>query len=205
MGKVKDITYRAGGATWFVVSGHYKSTGNDPPLIYYAKFMFSSDLDRVAGFEITYSVWEKSRMDSVVDHIEAEFSHPLVPWAPIKRAEAAAWFRKLGNARDQSPQFSGGGRYEAATVSVPMQRVEGPISANSSCGLVRGAVHRLVAILQFGSSRTVASIDSMSPCVGLISPARGRERNHPIATIIIAEGGIVPAGASQWVSSGLSS
>lgn len=71
-GEIKDITYRAGGRNWFVLSGHY--AGDD--LIYYAKYIFSPDLRKVAGFEISYAVAEKSRMDPIVDHLEASFHGP---------------------------------------------------------------------------------------------------------------------------------
>jgi len=72
VGEIKDITYRAGGRNWFVLSGHY--TGDD--LIYHAKYIFSPDLRKVAGFEISYAVAEKSRMDPIVDHLEASFHGP---------------------------------------------------------------------------------------------------------------------------------
>jgi hypothetical protein len=71
-GEIKDITYRAGGRNWFVLSGHY--TGDD--LIYYAKYIFSSDLGAVSGFEISYAVAEKSKMDPIVVRLEASFRGP---------------------------------------------------------------------------------------------------------------------------------
>jgi hypothetical protein len=71
-GEIKDITYRAGGRNWFVLSGHYTGDG----LIYYAKYIFSPDLSAVAGFEISYAVAEKSRMDPIVDRLEASFRRP---------------------------------------------------------------------------------------------------------------------------------
>lgn len=67
-GEIKDITYRASGQSWFVISGHYAS-GN-PPLIYYAKYMFSAGGSAVAGFEVSYPVDEKVRMDPIVTHFE---------------------------------------------------------------------------------------------------------------------------------------
>jgi len=70
-GEIKDITYRAAGRTWFVISGHY-ANGN-PALIYYAKYIFFDDFQSVAGFEISYSVKEKLRMDPIVEHLQATF------------------------------------------------------------------------------------------------------------------------------------
>ena len=69
--RIGDITYKAVGSTWFAISGHYTREGNDPgTLIYYAKFVFSPDLSRFAAFEISYSVAEKPRMDTVVTRLE---------------------------------------------------------------------------------------------------------------------------------------
>jgi hypothetical protein len=76
-GGIADITYQAGGRTWLVLSGHYEPMSGDPePMIYYAKFSFSSDLSRLAGFEMSYPVSEKSRMDAVVAHIQKTFRGP---------------------------------------------------------------------------------------------------------------------------------
>ena len=63
---------RAAGRRWFVLSGHYAADGS----IYYAKYVFSSDLRTLAGFEITYPVPEKSRMDPIVEHLEESFHGP---------------------------------------------------------------------------------------------------------------------------------
>jgi len=71
-GQIKDITYRASGRTWFVISGHYAR--GTPPLIYYAKYIFFDDFRSVAGFEISYSTKEKLRMDPIVEHLQATFS-----------------------------------------------------------------------------------------------------------------------------------
>ncbi|MEO6395211.1 MAG: hypothetical protein ABIO40_04815 [Devosia sp.] len=72
-GLVKDITYRTRGRTWFVLSGHYRQTGDEPPLIYYAKYLFTADLEQLGGFEISYSVDEKQRLDPIVERIEDSF------------------------------------------------------------------------------------------------------------------------------------
>ena len=60
---VAEITYRAGGRSWFVLSG-YTPDG----AIWYTKVMLSGD--RYAGFEIVYPKYEKSRMDAVVTRME---------------------------------------------------------------------------------------------------------------------------------------
>jgi hypothetical protein len=72
-GEIKDITYHVGGRGWFVVSGHYRVGVTEPQTIYYAKYLFSADLERVAGFEISYPVAEKLRMDGVVERLEGSF------------------------------------------------------------------------------------------------------------------------------------
>jgi len=69
--RIADVTYRAIGRSWFVISGHYRRETGDPGmLIYYAKFVFSPDLSRFAAFEISYSTAEKARMDPVVTRLE---------------------------------------------------------------------------------------------------------------------------------------
>jgi len=69
--RIADVTYTARGRTWFVISGHYVRENADVgPLIYYAKFVFSADLSKFAAFEISYSVAEKRRIDSIVTHLE---------------------------------------------------------------------------------------------------------------------------------------
>jgi len=76
-GGIADITYRAGGRTWLVLSGHYRREAGDPePLIYYAKFLFSPDMSRLSGFEMSYPVSQKARMDDVVAHIQKTFRGP---------------------------------------------------------------------------------------------------------------------------------
>jgi hypothetical protein len=69
--RIADVSYRAFGRTWFVISGHYARDATDTKtLIYYGKFVFSSDLSRFAAFEISYSVAEKLRMDEIVARLE---------------------------------------------------------------------------------------------------------------------------------------
>jgi len=69
--RIADVTYRADGKTWFVLSGHYRREADErQDLIYYAKFVFTPGHARFAAFEISYPVTEKLRMDPVVAHLE---------------------------------------------------------------------------------------------------------------------------------------
>lgn len=72
--RIADVTYRAEGRSWFVLSGHYRSLGSGArPLIYYAKLLISADGSRLAGFEISYPQDDKRRLDPVVSRIEDSF------------------------------------------------------------------------------------------------------------------------------------
>lgn len=69
--RIADISYSAVGRSWFAISGHYvREQGDRSDLIYYAKFVFSSDLSRFAAFEISYPVSEKRHLDAVVTRLE---------------------------------------------------------------------------------------------------------------------------------------
>ena len=82
-GGMADITYQARGRTWLVISGHYQPMRSYPqPLIYYAKFSFSSDLSHLSGFEMSYPVSDKQRMDPIVAHIQKTFRGPITKKAP---------------------------------------------------------------------------------------------------------------------------
>jgi hypothetical protein len=75
--RIAEITYRAGGQTWFVISGYYRREGfEDGSLIFYAKFMFSADLERFSAFEISYPAIHKERMDPVVERLESSLQSP---------------------------------------------------------------------------------------------------------------------------------
>lgn len=75
--RIAEVTYRAGGRSWFVLSGYYQRLGfEEQELIFYAKFMFSSDLERFAAFEISYPAADKQRFDPVVERLEATFRSP---------------------------------------------------------------------------------------------------------------------------------
>lgn len=75
--RIAEVTYRAGGRSWFVLSGYYARLGfEEQELIFYAKFMFSPDLSRFAAFEISYPADEKRRFDEFVERLEASFRRP---------------------------------------------------------------------------------------------------------------------------------
>lgn len=75
--RIAEVTYRTGGRTWFVLSGYYQRLGfEEQELIFYAKFMFSPDLERFAAFEISYPATDKQRFDAVVERLEASFRSP---------------------------------------------------------------------------------------------------------------------------------
>lgn len=75
--RIAEVTYRTGGRSWFVLSGYYQRLGfEEQELIFYAKFMFSPDLDRFAAFEISYPAADKQRFDAVVERLEASFRSP---------------------------------------------------------------------------------------------------------------------------------
>jgi hypothetical protein len=75
--RIAEITYRTGGRTWFVISGHYRrDEPSDPSLIFYAKFMFSRDLERFSAFEISYPQRYKRQMDPIVETLESSLRPP---------------------------------------------------------------------------------------------------------------------------------
>jgi hypothetical protein len=75
--RIAEVTYRTGGRSWFVLSGYYQRLGfEEQELIFYAKFMFSPDLQRFAAFEISYPAADKERFDPVVERLEASFRSP---------------------------------------------------------------------------------------------------------------------------------
>jgi hypothetical protein len=75
--RIAEITYRTGGRTWFVISGYYRrEEPSDPSLIFYAKVMFSRDLERFSAFEISYPQRYKRQMDPVVEALESSLRPP---------------------------------------------------------------------------------------------------------------------------------
>jgi hypothetical protein len=75
--RIAEITYQTGGRSWFVISGYYRrSEPSDPSLIFYAKFMFSRDLERFSAFEVSYPQRYKRQMDPVVEALESSLRPP---------------------------------------------------------------------------------------------------------------------------------
>jgi hypothetical protein len=72
---VRDITYRASGNSWFVLSGFYDQPTGEP-LIFYTKVLLSSDRQRFSAFEVSYDRSEKPLFDGIVDRIEDSFTRP---------------------------------------------------------------------------------------------------------------------------------
>lgn len=70
----RRITYRAGGRSWFVLSGYLENEG--VPTIFYAKFMLSRDGTAVSAFEISYPEAERARFDDLVERIEDSLTAP---------------------------------------------------------------------------------------------------------------------------------
>jgi hypothetical protein len=70
----RRITYRAGGRTWFVLSGYLDDEAE--PTIFYAKFMLSRDGTSVSAFEMGYPEAERDRYDRMVERIEDSLTAP---------------------------------------------------------------------------------------------------------------------------------
>lgn len=74
---IREITYRAGGRSWFVLSGYYRREDvEQEDLIFYAKVMFNADRSRFSGFEISYPRSDKRRFDPIVTRIEKSLRPP---------------------------------------------------------------------------------------------------------------------------------
>lgn len=75
--RIREVTYAARGASWFVVSGYYHREGDDSDdLIFYAKFMFSPDRTRLAGFEASFPAADKPRWAPIIEAMEDSFRAP---------------------------------------------------------------------------------------------------------------------------------
>jgi hypothetical protein len=72
--QISTITYRAGGDSWFVLSGHYGGEGTDT--IFYTKVLFSPDHQTFSAFEITFPTEDKPRLESLVERFEDSFTRP---------------------------------------------------------------------------------------------------------------------------------
>ncbi|MDB5613710.1 MAG: hypothetical protein JWQ22_1363 [Devosia sp.] len=73
--KLATNTYKAGGDSWFVLSGYYDG-GDTEDTIYYTKVMFSPDYQTFSAFEITFPAEEKPRFEALVEHFEDHFTRP---------------------------------------------------------------------------------------------------------------------------------
>lgn len=75
--QIRTITYRAGGQSWFVLSGHYEKDGQSgDPLIFYTKVLVSADGQSFSAFEISYPTRDKERYDPIVSRIEDSLTRP---------------------------------------------------------------------------------------------------------------------------------
>lgn len=64
-------TYRAGGDSWFVLSGY-----EGEATIFYTKVMFSADHETFSAFEITFPTADKPRLEALVEQFEDNFTRP---------------------------------------------------------------------------------------------------------------------------------
>jgi len=73
--RVREVTYRARGRSWLVLSGYYADQGAGD-IIFYAKFMFNADRSAVSALEVSYPRAEKDRYDAIVTRLEKSLSAP---------------------------------------------------------------------------------------------------------------------------------
>lgn len=75
--RIRDVTYSVRGESWFVLSGYYHREGDESDdLIFYAKFMFSPDRSRFAGFEASYPEGDRARWEPIIEVMEDSFRAP---------------------------------------------------------------------------------------------------------------------------------
>lgn len=75
--RIRDVTYSVRGNSWFVLSGYYHREGDESDdLIFYAKFMFSRDRSRFAGFEASYPEADRARWEPIIEAMEDSFRAP---------------------------------------------------------------------------------------------------------------------------------
>ena len=70
----RRITYRAGGRSWFVLSGYIE--GEAEPTIFYAKFMLNRSGTALSAFEISYPRSRKAEFDATVERLEDTLTAP---------------------------------------------------------------------------------------------------------------------------------
>lgn len=74
--QISTITYRAGGDSWFVLSGFYEPTNAEEDVIFYTKVLFSPDRSSFSAFEISFPEADKPRFEDLVEHFEDNFTRP---------------------------------------------------------------------------------------------------------------------------------
>ena len=74
--QIGTITYRAGGDSWFVLSGFYEPFASENGDIFYTKVLFSPDRQSFSAFEISFPAEDKPRFEPIVDRIEKSFTRP---------------------------------------------------------------------------------------------------------------------------------
>lgn len=74
--QISTITYRAGGESWFVLSGFYEPVGTDEEVIFYTKVLFSADRGSFSAFEISFPEDDKPRFEDLVERFEDNFTRP---------------------------------------------------------------------------------------------------------------------------------
>jgi hypothetical protein len=70
----RRITYRAGGRSWFVLSGYLEDEVE--PTIFYAKFMLNNRGTTLSAFEISYPQTDRAKFDPLVEQIEDSLTSP---------------------------------------------------------------------------------------------------------------------------------
>lgn len=73
---ISTITYRAGGASWFVLSGFYQPELTGEQTIFYTKVLFSPDRESFSAFEISFPERDKPRFEQMVEYFEDHFTRP---------------------------------------------------------------------------------------------------------------------------------
>jgi hypothetical protein len=74
-GQIDNVTYRASGNSWFVLSG-YDTDENGQQLVVYTKFLFNPDRSAFSAFEISYPEDERRRYHPIVTRIEKSLRAP---------------------------------------------------------------------------------------------------------------------------------
>jgi len=74
--QIATITYRAGGQSWFVLSGFYQPVDGGEGEIFYTKVLFSPDNQSFSAFEISFPPEDKPRFEALVERLEDSFTRP---------------------------------------------------------------------------------------------------------------------------------